>query len=321
MHGHDLIFGFGVAGRAIAHRLHVAGRPVRIAQRSRPAQLPEGMEFFPCDVLNGAEVMAAAAGAARIVIATGFAYDRRVWAESWPLAMTHFLAAAEAACAPTLFFDNMYMYGPQNRPVREDTPFARWGGKAGVRQAISEIWQKAAQDGRVCMSTLRVSDFYGPGVLNSHLGQLLFGRLAVGQPAQFAVPVDYPHDVAYLPDVARAVHTLLDAPEDAWGQVWHMPCDQTLTLREIAVLAAVAMNQTPRIQSIPAVLQPVFRLFSPTLREVHDVRFLFDRPYYVDASRFKKRFWSDVTPVRAGVAETARYFLQAAEPAAAFSRR
>jgi len=312
MNGHDVIFGYGVAGRAIADRLAAAGRPVRVAQRSRPADLPAGMEFFRCDVVDRAEVMAAAAGASRIVIATGFAYDTRIWAECWPRAMAHFLAAAEATGAPTLFFDNMYMYGPQDTPIREDTPFAPWGGKPAVRRAISEMWQTASKQGRVRMSALRVSDFYGPGVTNSHLGELLFGRLAAGRAAQFAVPIDHPHDVAYLPDAARAAYTLLDAPEDAWGEVWLMPCAETRTLREVVTIAAAAMGRSPRIQQVPAFLQPVLRMIMPILREVYDARFLFDRPYHIDGTKFTTRFWSDVTPIETGIGETARDFLRAA---------
>lgn len=311
MDGDDLIFGYGPAGKAIATRLAAAGRPVRIAQRSRPG-LPPGMTFVPCDVLDLPQVMAAAKGAARIIIAIGFPYDAKVWASCWPRAIANLLTAAEVTGAPTLFFDNMYMYGPQDGPIRETSPFAPWGGKPAVRCSISAMWQEAAAAGKVRMSALRVSDFFGPGVSNSHLGDTLFGRLAKGKPALFVVPVDQPHDVAYLPDAARAVETLLDAPEDAWGQVWHMPCPKTRTFREIVAIAAKAMGQRPRIQTIPTALQPVLRLAMPMLREVHDMRFLFDRPYKIDASKFTSRFWSDVTPIEMAVAETARAFRDAA---------
>lgn len=226
--------------------------------------------------------------------------------------MANLLAAAEATRAPTLFIDNMYAYGPQDTPLRETTPPVPWGGKPAVRRAIGEMWQTAARQGRVIMCALRVADFYGPGVTNSHLGESLFGRMAVGKAAQFAIPVDQPHDVAYVPDVARAAQTLLDAPADAWGEVWHMPCAETRTIREIAALAAAAAGEAARVQTIPALLRPILQLTSPLLREVHDMRFLFDRPYYVDASKFTARFWSDVTPIDVGVAETIRCFQRAA---------
>ena len=35
---------------------------------------------------------------------------------------------------------------------------------------------------------------------------------------------DMPHAFAYVPDIARAAVTLLDAPDDAFNQVWHVPC-------------------------------------------------------------------------------------------------
>ena len=307
-----VIFGYGPAGRTIASRLAAAGDHIRIAQRSKPAAMATRLEFFPCDVLHDAEVVAATAGADRIVIATGFAYDMKVWAENWPRAMTNFLDAAATTGAPTLFLDNMYMYGPQSALIRETTSFTAWGGKPAVRRAISEMWRSASDQGRVRMCALRVPDFYGPGVTNSHLGQLLFGRLAAGKPALFAVPVDHPHDVAYLPDVARAVETLLEAPESACGEVWHMPCAATRTLREIVEIAAAAMGKKARVRSIPAFIQTLMRFASPMLREVHDVRFLFDRPYHVDAMKFSTRFWSDVTPIEVGVAQTARCFLRPA---------
>lgn len=51
------------------------------------------------------------------------------------------------------------------------------------------------------------------------------------------------------------------------------------------------------------------RLFIRFMKEVADVGFTWDRPYAVDASKFKRRFWSDVTPFEVGAAETVRSFL------------
>ena len=49
-------------------------------------------------------------------------------------------------------------------------------------------------------------------------------------------------------------------------------------------------------------------LFSPFLRELREMRFHWDRPYRVDASKFAKAFWSDATPFETGVRETALSF-------------
>ncbi len=88
-----------------------------------------------------------------------------------------------------------------------------------------------AATGRVRVAALRSTDFYGPGVATSHLGTTGFGALARGKSALLVTPPDTPHDFAYVPDVAPAIVTLLDAPDDAYGQAWNMPCAPTLTPR------------------------------------------------------------------------------------------
>ncbi|UDF05464.1 NAD-dependent epimerase/dehydratase family protein [Asticcacaulis sp. AND118] len=305
-----VIFGYGPGGRSLTERLIAAGRQPIVTQRSRPKDLPPGVDFVATDVRDAAAVQAVSRGASHIVVTVGFPYSTRVWRQSWPIAMTHLLAAARATGAKTLFFDNLYMYGPQNGPISETTPYARWGGKPAVRRAISEQWQTAVAKGEVLMSALRVPDFYGPGVSNSHLGDLVFGRLAQGKPAQIVAPPDMPHDFAYIPDVARAMERLLDLPEAEYGQVWHMPSAPTRTLRDLITIGARTLGQKPKIQAVPPGLFPVLGLVTPFMRELHDMRFLFDRPYHIDGGKLTRRFGFEVTPFEVGVPEAARSYRQ-----------
>jgi hypothetical protein len=48
------------------------------------------------------------------------------------------------------------------------------------------------------------------------------------------------------------------------------------------------------------------------MRELKEMRFTWDRPYRVDATKFAQAFWSDATPFEAGVRETAFSFRAAA---------
>jgi lactate dehydrogenase-like 2-hydroxyacid dehydrogenase len=54
MQGDILIIGYGPIGKAILTAL--AGRPVRIAQRHRPPDLPKDIGFVACDVLDEAQL-------------------------------------------------------------------------------------------------------------------------------------------------------------------------------------------------------------------------------------------------------------------------
>jgi hypothetical protein len=104
------------------------------------------------------------------------------------------------------------------------------------------------------------------------------------------------------------VTTLLDAPDEDFGQVWHSPCAPTRTSREILAIGADAIGAKLRVTTIPIWLLPVLGISSTFLREVYEMRFTLDRPYRVDASKWKRRFWSDVTPFEAGAAVTAHAF-------------
>jgi len=134
------------------------------------------------------------------------------------------------------------------------------GNKPAILTEVTGIWMAAATAGRVRVAALRCPDFYGPGVPLSHLGSTGFGALAQGKTALLLAPPDTPHDFAYIPDIARAVVTLLDAPDDAYGQVWNMPCAPTRTPREILRLGAEALGVKLKIMAIPFPLMPLLGL-------------------------------------------------------------
>jgi nucleoside-diphosphate-sugar epimerase len=260
-------------------------------------------------VLDADSVRRTVAGCSQMVVAIGFAYETAVWRKSWPLAMRNLLAASEAHGVRMVFVDNLYMYGPRRTPLREDMALTATGGKPGVRADISRMWMEANAAGRVRVAALRAPDFYGPGVGNSHLGDVALGALANGKRATLIVPPDMPHDFAYVPDIARAVATLLDAPDDAFGQAWHMPCAPITTPRQILALGAKSLGLKLRLTALPLWSQPVLGLAMPIMREMAEMRFQWDRPYAVDAEKFQKRFWSDVTPFETGAAATALSFV------------
>lgn len=303
-----LVMGLGPVGRATTEALAARGDRVRVAQRSQPKTLPAGVGFTPCDVLDGDAVRRAIDGATQLVLAIGFPYAGKVWRRAWPKAMRNVVAAAEVAGTRVVFVDDMYMLGPQDSPLTEDMPLTRQGTKPAIRAEVTRIWEAAVASGRLRFAALRCPDFYGPGVGLSHIGDNGFRRLAQGKAAMLIMPPDTPHDFAYVPDIARAVLSLLDAPDDVYGQAWNMPCAPTRTPREILALGAAAIGVTAKVRAIPLALLPVLGLAVPMLREVLDVKFVFDRPYRVDARKFTARFWSDVTPFEVGAPAAARSF-------------
>ncbi|MEJ0022243.1 MAG: hypothetical protein WDN76_01490 [Alphaproteobacteria bacterium] len=68
---------------------------------------------------------------------------------------------------------------------------------------------------------------------------------------------------------------------------------------------------------MPPALLPVLGFGSSMMREFSEMRFAFDRPYHVDARKWTRRFWSDVTPFEIGAPATAREFAARTQMASA----
>lgn len=305
-----LVLGYGAVGRAVTAALLARGDAVRVVQRKRPADLPAQATFQSCDVVDAASVRKAVEGASQAVLCVGFPYDAKLWRKVWPATITNVVEACAATGARIVFLDNLYQLGPQREARREDMALTSRGNKPAILAEVTRIWSAAAVAGRVRMAALRAADFYGPGVTLSHLGPAAFGAIAKGAPATMLAPPDTPHDFAYVPDIARAIVTLLDAPDDAFGQIWNMPCAPVTTPRAILQMGADALGKKLKVRTVPRWSWPVIGLFWKFLREVSDVGFTWDRPYEVDSTKFKTRFWSDVTPYETGAAVTARWFAE-----------
>ena len=312
-----VIFGYGATGRAILERLIAEGREAAVAQRHRPNGLPKGASFVACDALDAESVVAAARGAAHIVLAIGFPYDSALWRSVWPKTIRNVVAASEATGARVVFIDNLYMYGPQTAPLVETMPLTGFGAKPAARAEATRIWMEAAAAGRTRFAALRAPDFYGPRTGLSYLGDTSIGAMAKGKAAMFIGSPDMPHDYAYVPDIARAALSLIGAPDSAYGQAWHVPCAPTRTTRELLQMAADALGVRLRLNIMPVwALRPI-GLFAPFFRELPEMRFTWDRPYRVDASKFARTFWSDPTPFEEGIPATALSFREAVAARAA----
>jgi nucleoside-diphosphate-sugar epimerase len=208
-----------------------------------------------------------------------------------------------------LSIDNLYQLGPRTEARHEDMPLSSASNKAAILTEATNIWMAAR--GRVRFAALRCPDFYGPGVVVSHIGDNAFGNLARGKAALLVAPPDTPHDFAYAPDIARAAVAFFDAPDDAFAQVWNVPCAPTRTPRELLKMGAKATGAPLRISAIPLWLLPLAGVFSRFLKEVWDVRFTWDRPYIVDSGKFTRRFGMTATPFEVGIPATARTFAAA----------
>lgn len=298
------VIGFGTVGRATAALLSARGDAVRVVQRRPPREMPPGATFEAADVEDPEAMRRACHGVDAVACCIGLPYDAEVWARVWPRAMSNLLDGCAASGARLVYADNLYLYGPQTRPLKEDLPLTTYGKKPRIKAEITKLWRDAHASGKVRAVAVRAADFYGPDAPTSVISTYGVARFLSGKGALVPYPADHPHDFTCVVDFARALVTLIDAPDDAYGQAWHVPNAPTQTLRQVLTLAAARIGVEPRVTVLPRWLAAIAGLFNKEIAEIAEMMFQWDRPYLVDSSKFAARFWRDPTPFDKGLDAT-----------------
>jgi nucleoside-diphosphate-sugar epimerase len=301
---HAVVGGSGAIGRAVVEELVRRGHRVRSVARRAPTTEAD-FEVRLADVMDREEAIEAVAGASVVYQCAMPAYTR--WAQEFPALQANVADAAEQAGARLVVAENLYMYGPTDGPMRETTPMAATGKKGMVRARLSRDLLQRHAEGRLRVAIGRASDYYGPGAVNSAVGEQFFAAVARDKAVRWMGRLDQPHALSYLPDIAAGLVTLGEHPE-ADGEAWHLPVSQAMTGAEWSErTAAIAGRQvTPSRVSRPTLI--ALGLFMPTLRELRETLYQWERPWLVDDSKFREAFGATATDVDDGIRRTLESF-------------
>ncbi|MFC7588604.1 NAD-dependent epimerase/dehydratase family protein [Nonomuraea antimicrobica] len=227
--GKHVVVGSGQVGRHVAVKLLARGHEVVVVTRSGSG--PEGAVKVAADVADRARLTELCAGADVLYNCVNPQYHR--WLTDWPPMAASFLAAAEASGAVYAMLGNLYPYGPVSVPMTEDLPLASPDPKFRVRTTMWNDALAAHEAGRIRVTEVRGSDYFGPGATDQgYLGDRFLSPLKAGKTIPLVWPADVPHSWTYLPDVADALITA-GGDERAWGRPWHVPTAEPLTLRQV----------------------------------------------------------------------------------------
>jgi nucleoside-diphosphate-sugar epimerase len=303
---HVVLGASGGIGNSLVHELAARGRRVRAVNRSGTADVPAGVEVRAGDVASADGATRACAGAGVVYHCAQPPYAR--WAQEF-LPMTRaVLDGAAAAGAKLVLADNLYMYGPVDRPMTEDLPYAATNPKGRVRAEMAELLLAAHRAGTVRATMGRASDYYGPGGVRSAAGAAVFGPAVAGRTARWLGPLDVPHTLSYLPDIAAGLATLGERPE-ADGQAWHLPAAEPVTGTRFIDLVFAELGRPAKLASVSRLQQRALGMFIPGLREQGEIWYQRDRPFVVDAGRFERAFGPlPPTAHRQAVARTLDWF-------------
>jgi nucleoside-diphosphate-sugar epimerase len=227
------------------------------------------------------------------------------WAEKFPQLQASILEGAAGAGAKFIVGENLYMYGEVSGPIHEGLPYHAQTRKGKVRGEMAKAVLEAHRSGSIRAASARGSDFYGPYVQESSLGDRAIIPALQGKSASLTGQLDLPHTYTYINDFGKAM-VILGERDEALGQAWHVPNPPTLTQRQLMTLFFEEIGKPPKMSGMGKLMVSLGGLFIPAARETIEMLYEFEKPFVVDDSKFKQAFGDIATShpeaVRATVA-------------------
>jgi len=301
-----VIFGTGPLGRSVMNALSQKEVQIRIVNRTGQLDIPRPVEIMKANILTGEGLHEAVNGAAVVYQCANPPYN--LWPEQFPLLQSNILKAAASAGAKIVIGENVYMYGDTNGAVMtEDSPNAATTKKGKVRAQMATDAIDEHRKGAVRVTICRGSDFFGPHVTNSMMGERQIGRAVSGSKASLVGTMDVPHSFTYINDFGRALATL-GCSSSADGEIWHAPTAPPLTQREFMKLVFTEAGHEPAMSSMGRMMMRIGGLFIPEAKESVEMMYQFEKAFIVDSSKFEKCFGWQATGTADAVRETVRWY-------------
>lgn len=306
----NVILGTGQLGLAIMDELVARGLPVKLVNRSGQLAepMPENVTLETADCTDPDAVARVTDGAEIVYFCVQPAYHQ--WPEKFPPLASSVITGVSGKGIKLVFGSNLYMYGSTNgQPIHEDLPYAAETRKGIARAKVANMLLAAHKAGKVQVTIGRASDFYGPRVKDSFVGNLLFAAALSGKTANLLGNLDLPHTVTYIRDFARALVTL-SQHDEAYGRFWHIPSASTITPRQFVQLVAQEIGRPIKLRTPGKWMMRLIGLFNPAAGETVEMMYEFEEPFIVDHSRFATAFGSSVTPHQEAIRETVAWYRQ-----------
>ncbi len=142
---------------------------VRLVSRN-PKKVNNDDEVFQANLLDKKLINDAVAGSDVVYLTAGLQYNIRVWQRDWPVIMQSVIDACVAHHAKLVFFDNVFMYSPEEIPhMTEESRVAPATKKGKVRAALIKMIFDAIHNKNLTALVARSADFYGKNVKTGFL--------------------------------------------------------------------------------------------------------------------------------------------------------
>lgn len=301
-----VIFGTGPLGMAVMQELVDRGQSVRMVNTRGQAKVPAGVEIVKGDAYSVASVCEATRGAKVVYQCAQPHYHE--WPQKFPALQASIIDGTASNGAKLVIAENLYMYGEVDGKIHEGLAYNARTRKGRTRAQMAEAALAAHRAGKLQVTIGRGSDFFGPGVLESTLGERAIYPALEGKIAQLVGRIDMPHTYTFIEDFGTAL-VILGERDEAPGQTWHVPNDSpTMTQRELMELFFEEIGKPPKMKGMSKLMMMIGGLFITGARETVEMMYEFEKPFIVDSSKFEQTFQASATPIRAAIRRTIAWY-------------
>ncbi|MBL0926982.1 MAG: NAD(P)H-binding protein [Phycisphaerales bacterium] len=319
----------GGFGGAMAAEILSRGWPARFLVRdphkamSRFGQRSTA-EIVRGDVQESEGLLRAAEGCRAIVHAVNYPYPQ--WKPAMEAATANVIAAGREHGSLVLFPGNVYSLGKQpGVPLDERAEPLPCSAKGRLRAMLENMLKDASGQrarsgqgpGGMSSIVLRAGDYFGPTVRNG-LVDRIFGAARLGRTIRVLGPLSAGHEWAFVPDVARAAADLLELATSEVSrnlfkpfEVFHFPGHWWPSQSEFGRAVWTASGHTGEgwVKTTPWWLIRAMGMFDPMLRELTELRYLWDAPLRLEGGKLRRFLpgFSPTDPERALAATAASY--------------
>ena len=297
---HTILGAGGAVANALTRELENNNETIRLVSRRPVVNNNKNVSWKKADLLNYAELVEAAKGSTVIYLTAGLVYDKKIWAAQWPVIMQNFINLGKETGARLIFFDNVYMYGLVDGPMKEDTPYKPSSVKGSIRAKIANMLMDAAKAGTIRASIARGADFYGTDNMCGFVDIMVLDKYAKKQKAHWIGNPDKLHNFSYIPDMGKAMFLLGQHPESD-NQIWHMPTAPAITGKQFIEMAARIYGVAPKYFAINKFMLWVYGLFQKVVMSVVEMYYQYDHDYIFNSDKFEKAFNFKPTSYEAGL--------------------
>ena len=227
--------------------------------------------------------------------------DSELWEAQFLLMMANVIKACQVNQSKLVFFDNTYMYAKTAAIQDENSPFEPVGRKSAVRAQLAEMVLQAMATSDLQALICRAPEFYGPGKTQSITNTMIFKPIKNKKSIKVPVSALTLRTLIWTPDASRAM-ALLGNTESAYGQTWHLPCEDSLTYQEMIGLAQSITDEKLEYSVIKLWQFKLGSYVNHNLKELQELLPRYQVDNHFSSDKFKAVFPEfTITPIDSGI--------------------